>query len=400
MARSWSREARPGSGEPARSTWIAWASRSLPACARRRTGSDSEAEASERLEPLILDVTDAEDISRAAERVSEATEARLAGLVNNAGIGVGGPLELLSVSDFRHQIEVNLIGQVAVTQAFIPALRRARGRLVFISSIGGLIATPYMSPYHASKFGIEAVGDVLRRELRQFGVQVSIVEPGSSCDPDLGQGQDDGTGGPRQPVGRGPGAVRRVARAHRGDAGADRRARRAAREGCQGRRPRPDGEEAPNALSGRRRRQGDGNPHEAASRSAPRSPRGPGDRSITHASQRPQRVRDWGLYAYPIAHSGEGARLPRTGVQGGVLRLCRAAGCRCPLCTSINCEGTERVLVGHLLMSKRGAGRAPRFTFPAVARRRSRPGAGAGRRAEARASRPARRRSRSAGGCP
>ena len=140
-------------------------------------------EASEKLEPLILDVTDSEDISRVAEHVSEATEARLAGLVNNAGIGVGGPLELLPVSDFRHQIEVNLIGQVAVTQAFIPALRRARGRLVFISSIGGLLATPYMAPYHASKFGIEAVGDVLRQELRQFGVQVSIVEPGSVATP-------------------------------------------------------------------------------------------------------------------------------------------------------------------------------------------------------------------------
>ena len=119
-------------------------------------GERLRAEASERLEPLILDVTDSEHIARAAERVSEATEARLAGLVNNAGIGTGGPLELLSVGDFRHQIEVNLIGQVAVTQAFIPALRHARGRLVFISSIGGLIATPYMAPYHASKFGIEA----------------------------------------------------------------------------------------------------------------------------------------------------------------------------------------------------------------------------------------------------
>ena len=146
-------------------------------------GERLRGDASEHLEPLILDVTESEDISRAAEHVSEATEARLAGLVNNAGIGTGGPLELLSLSDFRHQIEVNLIGQIAVTQAFIPALRRARGRLVFISSIGGLLATPYMSPYHASKFGIEAVGDALRQELRQFGVQVSIVEPGSVATP-------------------------------------------------------------------------------------------------------------------------------------------------------------------------------------------------------------------------
>jgi NAD(P)-dependent dehydrogenase (short-subunit alcohol dehydrogenase family) len=146
-------------------------------------GERLRAEASERLEPLILDVTDPEHISRVAEHVSKATEARLAGLVNNAGIGVGGPVELLSVDDFRRQIEVNLIGQVAVTQVFLPALRRARGRLVFISSIGGLVATPYMAPYHASKFGIEAVGDVLRQELRQFGVQVSIVEPGSVATP-------------------------------------------------------------------------------------------------------------------------------------------------------------------------------------------------------------------------
>ena len=132
---------------------------------------------------------------------------------------MGGPLELLPVSDFRHQIEVNLIGQVAVTQAFIPALRRARGRLVFISSIGGLIATPYMSPYHASKFGIEAVGDALRQELRRFGVQVSIVEPGSIATPIWDKGTDDGPGGPRQPVGRGPGALRRAACAHRGALG-------------------------------------------------------------------------------------------------------------------------------------------------------------------------------------
>jgi NAD(P)-dependent dehydrogenase (short-subunit alcohol dehydrogenase family) len=146
-------------------------------------GERLRGEASERLEPLILDITDQEQISQAAEQVSQATGAELAGLVNNAGIGVGGPVELLSMDDFRRQIEVNLIGQIAVTQAFIPALRQARGRLVFISSIGGLVAMPYMAPYHASKFGIEAVGDVVRQELRQFGVQVSIVEPGSIATP-------------------------------------------------------------------------------------------------------------------------------------------------------------------------------------------------------------------------
>jgi NAD(P)-dependent dehydrogenase (short-subunit alcohol dehydrogenase family) len=156
---------------------------------READGEDLRTAASERLEPLILDVTEPTDISRAAERVAEVTGGELAGLVNNAGIGVGGPVELLSIDDFRLQLEVNLVGQVAVTKAFIPALRRARGRLVFISSIGGLVATPYMAPYHASKFGLEAVGDVLRQELRPFGVQVSIVEPSSVATPIWEKGQ-------------------------------------------------------------------------------------------------------------------------------------------------------------------------------------------------------------------
>ncbi len=134
---------------------------------------------SDRLRPLILDVTEPEQIGAAAEGVAQESAGGLAGLVNNAGVGVGGPLELIPIDDFRHQIEVNLLGQIAVTQAFLPALRQARGRVVFLSSIGGLNANPYMSPYHASKFGIEAVGDSLRQELRQFGIEVSLVEPGS-----------------------------------------------------------------------------------------------------------------------------------------------------------------------------------------------------------------------------
>jgi NAD(P)-dependent dehydrogenase (short-subunit alcohol dehydrogenase family) len=150
-----------------------------------RKKADGEAlrgEASQ-LEPLILDVTNSDHISRAAERISKETGNRLAGLVNNAGIGVGGPLELLSMDELRYQVEVNLIGQVAVTQALIPALRPARGRIIFISSIGGRVAMPYMSPYHATKFGIDAVGDSLRLELRPFGMEVSIVEPGSIATP-------------------------------------------------------------------------------------------------------------------------------------------------------------------------------------------------------------------------
>ena len=151
---------------------------------RPEDGASLAEAASDKLVPVELDVTDAKSIDAAANQVDSAVgEAGLDGLVNNAGTAIAGPIELLPVDDWRAQIEVNLIGQVAVTQAFIPALRRARGRLVFISSIGGLLATPYMAPYHASKFGIEAVGDVLRQELRQFGVQVSIVEPGSVATP-------------------------------------------------------------------------------------------------------------------------------------------------------------------------------------------------------------------------
>jgi NAD(P)-dependent dehydrogenase (short-subunit alcohol dehydrogenase family) len=156
---------------------------------------DADAEAlrgagSERVRPLILDVTEPEQIEAAVHTVTDGSPGGLAGLVNNAGVGVGGPLELIPIDDFRHQIEVNLIGQVAVTQAFLPALREARGRVVFLSSIGGLNANPYMSPYHASKFGIEAVGDALRQELRQFGVDVSLVEPGSVATPMWDKGKD------------------------------------------------------------------------------------------------------------------------------------------------------------------------------------------------------------------
>lgn len=131
---------------------------------------------SERLTPLTLDVTDAVQIAAAARQVGGAG---LDGLVNNAGIAVPGPLETLPIDDFRRQIEVNLTAQVAVTQAMLPAIRRARGRIVFITSIGGLMAFPMFGAYHAAKFGLEAVGDVFRQELRPWGIKVAIVEPGS-----------------------------------------------------------------------------------------------------------------------------------------------------------------------------------------------------------------------------
>jgi NAD(P)-dependent dehydrogenase (short-subunit alcohol dehydrogenase family) len=132
----------------------------------------------------MLDVTDADQIGAAAERVGAAVgEAGLDGLVNNAGIAVPGPLETLPIDDFRRQIEVNLSAQVAVTQETLPAIRRARGRIVFITSIGGLMAFPMFGAYHAAKFGLEAVGDVFRQELRPWGISVSVIEPGSIATP-------------------------------------------------------------------------------------------------------------------------------------------------------------------------------------------------------------------------
>jgi NAD(P)-dependent dehydrogenase (short-subunit alcohol dehydrogenase family) len=133
---------------------------------------------SERLSPLILDVTDAGQIAAAAATIESGSD-RLDGLVNNAGVAIPSPLETIPIDEFRRQIEVNLTAHVAVTQAMLPSIRRAGGRVVFISSIGGRVALPFTGAYHAAKFGIEAVGDVFRQELRPFGIPVSIVEPGS-----------------------------------------------------------------------------------------------------------------------------------------------------------------------------------------------------------------------------
>ncbi len=133
-----------------------------------------------RIEPLQLDVTDAAQVAAAAARVGSGG---LDALVNNAGMGVGGPLEVLSEEEWRRQFDVNFFGQIAVTRALLPALRRARGRIVFISSIGGRVAMGFNGPYAASKHAIEAVGDALRVELHSSGIQVALVEPGSVATP-------------------------------------------------------------------------------------------------------------------------------------------------------------------------------------------------------------------------
>jgi NAD(P)-dependent dehydrogenase (short-subunit alcohol dehydrogenase family) len=146
-----------------------------------RTDADAAALASEnRATPVRFDVTSEEDIRRGASEVAALVGSQgLGGLVNNAGIAVGGPLEFVSIAEIRHQLEVNLIGVIAVTQAFLPMVRRAGGRIVNISSISGRVAVPLLGPYAMSKWGLEAASDALRRELSPFGIHVSLVEPGA-----------------------------------------------------------------------------------------------------------------------------------------------------------------------------------------------------------------------------
>ena len=130
---------------------------------------------SQRITPVELDITVDAHVSRLDELLPE----RLDAVVNNAGIGVLGPIETVSLDDVRRQLEVNVVGQLAVTQATLPRLRRCRGRLVFISSLAGRVAIPLEGVYSSSKFALEAVADSLRVELRPWGVRVIIVEPGA-----------------------------------------------------------------------------------------------------------------------------------------------------------------------------------------------------------------------------
>ena len=133
-----------------------------------------------RLEPVRLDVTDEVSIESALAHVAERVgDQGLGGLVNNAGIGVGGPLEHLDLDDLRRQFEVNVIGQIAVTQAALPLLRRGKGRIVFTGSIGGRMAFPFLGPYNASKAALAALASALRQELRPWDIPVILLEPGS-----------------------------------------------------------------------------------------------------------------------------------------------------------------------------------------------------------------------------
>jgi NAD(P)-dependent dehydrogenase (short-subunit alcohol dehydrogenase family) len=148
-----------------------------------RKDSDGEAlsaAAEGRITPIQLDVTKDEDVAALDARLPGTLDA----LVNNAGIVVGGPIEGLPVGELRRQFEVNVIAQVAVSQAVLPRLRASRGRLVFVSSVSGRVAAPLLGAYSSSKFAIEAIADALRMELRPWRIPVILIEPGQ-VDTDL-----------------------------------------------------------------------------------------------------------------------------------------------------------------------------------------------------------------------
>src|SRR6202023_3014497 len=131
----------------------------------------------QRISSVILDVTDAGHIAALNGSLPE----RLDAIVNNAGVVVTGPMETVTPDEWRKQLEINVIGQLAVTQAVLPRLRKSRGRVVFISSVSGRIATPWTGPYNASKFALEGMADALRIELRPWKVKVILGEPAATA---------------------------------------------------------------------------------------------------------------------------------------------------------------------------------------------------------------------------
>lgn len=148
---------------------------------RREVDAESvRADAPRNLECVLLDVTQSESRARARAHIEQSLgDNGLYGLVNNAGISLPGPIECVELDVLRRQFEVNVFAVVAMIQAFTPAMRRARGRIVNVSSMGGFISAPFQGAYCATKFALEALSDSLRHELRPFGIEVSLIQPGS-----------------------------------------------------------------------------------------------------------------------------------------------------------------------------------------------------------------------------
>ncbi|MDA0180060.1 SDR family NAD(P)-dependent oxidoreductase [Solirubrobacter phytolaccae] len=147
-------------------------------------GATALAGASSRLQRITLDVSDDASIAAAFETIrSQVGDAGLDGVVNNAGIGYAAPLELLPREDFRRLLDVNVLGQVAVTQAALPLIRLGHGRVVIVGSVGGILASQFAGAYHASKFALEAIADVWRQELDPDDVPVILIEPSTIATP-------------------------------------------------------------------------------------------------------------------------------------------------------------------------------------------------------------------------
>jgi NAD(P)-dependent dehydrogenase (short-subunit alcohol dehydrogenase family) len=154
-----------------------------------RRESDADALRAERIEPHILDITREVDIAAIAERVAHHPEHRpLRALVNNAGIAVNAPVEVLPMTEWHRQFDVNLFGHIAMTQALLPALLDSSGTVVNISSVGGKVAMATYGAYAGAKFALEAVSDSLRREVADFGVKVIVIEPGAVITEMAGRG--------------------------------------------------------------------------------------------------------------------------------------------------------------------------------------------------------------------
>jgi len=145
-----------------------------------RRSTDADGLRATNLEPIMLDITNEADIAALVKHITDDPERRpLRALVNNAGIEINAPVEVLPLSQWRRIFDVNLFGHVAMTQALLPALIESRGTIVNISSVGGKVAMANYGPYASSKFALEAVSDALRREVGPLGVKVIVVEPGA-----------------------------------------------------------------------------------------------------------------------------------------------------------------------------------------------------------------------------
>jgi NAD(P)-dependent dehydrogenase (short-subunit alcohol dehydrogenase family) len=168
---------------------LAGAGHRVIAGVRRAEDGEQLAAQSDSIVPVLLDITNQTHIDALVNRLDELGIAGLDGLVNNAGVARGGPLEFLPLDDWREQFDVNVLGQIAVTKALIAALRPNHGRVVFVGSIAGRVAMPLLGPYCASKHAIEAVAEALREELRPWGMAVSVIEPGAVRTPIWAKGR-------------------------------------------------------------------------------------------------------------------------------------------------------------------------------------------------------------------